>query len=94
MAQVLQKEILGLAISVYLPYIGGMAKTLSTKELKRLLTGLESQGCRIRDARSGYLVLHPNGKDSFTMHLTLSDSRGMKNLRSDMRRTGLDWPLD
>jgi hypothetical protein len=72
-----------------------MANKLSTKELKRLLTGLEDQGCRIKEKLPrGYMIFHPNGVDSFTMHLTLSDSRGLKNLRSDMRRTGLDWPLD
>ena len=71
-----------------------MAKTLSSKDLNRLLNGFEAQGATVKPCRDGYRVLPPNGGKPLTIHLTLSDSRGMKNLRADARRVGLDWPLD
>lgn len=70
-----------------------MAKTLSSKELKSLFTGLEAQGCTIRSIKSGYTVLHPDGVQAFTMHLTLSDPRSMKNFKSLIVRSGLTWPI-
>lgn len=71
-----------------------MAKTLSTKDLNRLLDGFEDQGCTVKPCSDGYRVLPPNGGKPLTVHLTLSDARGMKNLRADARRVNLTWPLD
>lgn len=71
-----------------------MAQTLKGKELARLLDGLEAQGCRIQEATVGYRIYPPGGQKILTLHLTLSDGRGMKNLRSEARKAGLDWPLD
>lgn len=71
-----------------------MARTLSTKELKRLLQGFTDQGCTVKACADGYRVLPANGLKPLTIHLTLSDARGMKNLRADARRVGLTWPLD
>lgn len=71
-----------------------MAKTLTSKELKRLLQGFSAQGCTVKACSDGYRVLPSNGLKPLTIHLTLSDARGMKNLRADARRIGLDWPLD
>lgn len=70
-----------------------MAKTLNSKELKRLLDGFESQGARIVRVNSGYRILAANGVGSATLHLTLSDRRGMLNFRQDCRKAGLEWPL-
>lgn len=71
-----------------------MAKTISSKELNRLIKGLESQGCRTKAVKGGYQFFPPNNGRPFTLHMTLSDGRGMKNLRADCKRVGLDWPLD
>ena len=71
-----------------------MAKTLSRKDLNRLLKGFEDQGATIKACSDGYRVLPPNGGKPLTIHLTLSDARGLKNLRADARRVDLDWPLD
>ena len=71
-----------------------MAKTLKGQELNQLLDGLEAQGCRIQEASVGYRIYPPNGHKIMTLHLTLSDGRGMKNLRSEALRAGLTWPLD
>jgi len=71
-----------------------MAKTLSNKDLSRLLNGLEDQGFTIKRTGEGYRLFPANGTKILTMHLSVSDSRGMKNLRGDVRRAGYDWPLD
>lgn len=71
-----------------------MAKTISNKDLKKLISGLEDQGCRVKPVRGGYQFFPPNGGRPFTLHMTLSDGRGMKNLRADCRRVDLVWPLD
>lgn len=71
-----------------------MAQTLSTKDRKILLDGLEEQGCRVEAAKVGYRIYTPAGGKILTLHLTLSDGRGMKNLRSEALREGLKWPLD
>lgn len=71
-----------------------MAKTLNTKDLKKLLTGFTNQGCTVKACTDGYRVFPPRGGKIMTIHLTLSDVRGMKNLRAEARRNGLSWPLD
>lgn len=71
-----------------------MAKTLSSKDLKALLKGLEAQGWTIKSTKDGYRLYPPEGK-ILTLHLTLSDGRGMKNLRSEVIKGGrYTWPLD
>lgn len=71
-----------------------MAKTLNGKELTRLISGLEAQGFTVKSTKDGYRLYPDNGTKILTLHLTLSDGRGMKNLRADVRRAGYDWPLD
>lgn len=71
-----------------------MASRLSSKELKLLLEGLESQGCTVKVINDGYRIIPPDGGKILTLHLTLSDHRGMLNLRAHARRVGLKWPLD
>lgn len=71
-----------------------MARTISTKDTARLISGLESQGCRVKETKGGFTFYPPCGGRPFTLHLTLSDGRGMKNLRADCRRVNLAWPLD
>lgn len=81
------------ARALVLPF-GAMAKTLSNRDLKQLLSGLESQGFRIKRTSEGYRLYPDNGSKILTLHLSVSDSRGMKNLRADVRRAGYHWPLD
>lgn len=71
-----------------------MAKTLSNKELSRLLSGLEDQGFTIKRIGDGYRLYPDNGSKILTLHMSVSDSRGMRNLRADVRRGGYEWPLD
>lgn len=71
-----------------------MAKTISSKDVTRLVKGLEAQNCRIKEVKGGIQFFPPAGGRPFTLHMTLSDARGMKNLRADCRRVGLEWPLD
>lgn len=71
-----------------------MARTLSSKDLGRLLKGFEAQGCTVRRQNDGYKVLPADGSKPLTIHLTLSDKRGMMNLRAQAKRQGFVWPLD
>jgi hypothetical protein len=64
-----------------------------TKTIKIALAGLEAQGARIVETRSGWQILCPSG-DIVTMHATESDHRALSNTRSRIRRAGLNWPLD
>lgn len=72
----------------------GMAKTLSNRDLNRLLSAFEADGHTVKGTKSGYQVRHKSGTGMITMHLTLSDARAMKNLRSDALKNGFTWPLD
>ena len=70
-----------------------MAKTLSTKDMNRLLSGFEAQGARVVRVNAGYRILAPNGTGSMTIHKSVSDSRGIMNIKQDCRKAGLVWPL-
>lgn len=52
---------------------------------------LEDAGCRIRRTQDGWHILFPNGKGT-SMHKTPSDPRSFRNLRSQIRRAGIEWP--
>lgn len=67
--------------------------SLPLKQLKIVMMGLEKQGCSIRDTKSGYMILLPEG-GSVTFHKSTSDHRAVLNMRSRIKRAGLDWPLD
>lgn len=71
-----------------------MPRTLSSKELTSLISGFESQGCRVQQTPDGYRIYPPNGGKILTLHLTLSDHRGLLNFRSAAKRVGLRWPLE
>ena len=70
-----------------------MAKTMSTKDMNRLLAGFEAQGATVKRVANGYRVLAPNGTGSMTIHLSVSDARGIMNIKQDCRKAGLVWPL-
>jgi len=63
------------------------------KNIRKILTGLEQQGARVKPTRDGWQILCPSG-DIVTMHGTESDHRAMRNTRSRIKRAGLQWPLD
>lgn len=72
-----------------------MSDKLSSKQVKQLLSGLESQGCTVERIADGYRIAPPNGGKIMYLHLTLSDTRrGMLNFRAEARRLGLRWPFD
>lgn len=65
----------------------------SQKLLQEILKGLASQGGKVEDKKSGYMIKFPNGF-MLTLHKTPSDHRALKNERSRVRRAGYHWPLD
>lgn len=65
----------------------------SQQHFTELLGGLEQQGCMLKRTTRGWQVLFPTGGMA-TVHLTLSDYRGERNLRSVIRRHGMRWPFD
>lgn len=71
-----------------------MSSPLPPKAFKALLVSLERQGCTVKQVKAGYLVLFPDNKGSVTLHRTPSDHRAIMNMRSRIKRAGLEWPLD
>jgi len=65
---------------------------LSTKQIQSLVKGLESQGCKVREVKKGYLVMFPN-QESTTFHRTPSDVRAVRNLKAIIVRNDVSWPL-
>ncbi|MCZ4326752.1 hypothetical protein [Brachybacterium paraconglomeratum] len=61
------------------------------KDLKKLRKLLESQGARIVEKKSGWMVYPPDpGRPGVMIHLTSSDHRWLKNTRAELRRSGFD----
>lgn len=60
----------------------------------RLAHELEKQGGTVRITRSGFIAKHPTTKGTVSWHsANTSDSRGVKNLRTDIRGAGFIWPF-
>ena len=64
------------------------------KRLRVLLAGLERQGCTIVETKKGYRILCPDGVSTLGFHKTASDHRAEANIRGDVKRAGLQWPLN
>ena len=65
---------------------------MTKREISRFVAALADQGVTHRRIKGGgYLLFLPNGGTA-TMHMTTSDWRGLKNLRSVLERAGLTWP--
>lgn len=61
------------------------------KDLKKLRKLLESQGARIVEKKSGWMIYPPDKERGAVMiHLTNSDHRSLKNARSELRRSGFN----
>ena len=65
---------------------------MEKKRVKALIAGLEAQGATIREKTNGWQILCPSG-GIVTIHGTPSDRRAEMNLKSEIRRRGLRWPL-
>jgi hypothetical protein len=63
------------------------------KDVQKLVRHLEDhQGCKVKPKAAGYWVGFPNG-ESTTIHLSLSDTRAIKNVKACVVRNGCVWPL-
>ena len=67
--------------------------TLSQKDTRRVVRGLEKQGAKIKKTKDGHRVLFPDGTTEM-VHWSTSDHRATANMRSAVRRAGFHWPLD
>lgn len=61
------------------------------KELKRLLPEAEQQGWRVKDKKSGWMLMSPDGVTKVMLHKTASDNRALDNAISEMRAGGFEW---
>lgn len=62
-------------------------------ELKRYRRAAREQGWRERATKKGFQLIPPDpSKDPVQVHGTPSDHRALKNLLSELRRSGLVWP--
>jgi hypothetical protein len=66
---------------------------MSTKDQGRITAGLVAQGAEVRSTKTFSLVVHYNGKLT-VINTRVSDYRGLANCRANIRRLGLEWPLD
>lgn len=66
---------------------------MSRKEIAQLIDHLEPQGVTTTRTTKGILLRFPNG-DTSMVHFSGSDHRERLNVRSRVKRAGLDWPGD
>ena len=62
----------------------------SDKTQRIILREAEKAGWLIRNTRSGWQCLSPDGKAAVTMHTSSSDHRAIRAIIADFRRAGLD----
>jgi hypothetical protein len=69
---------------------------MQRNERAKLALSLEAQGGRVRSTKAGYIALNPSTQMSLSWHSspTSDGSRGVKNLRADVIRSGFVWPFD
>jgi hypothetical protein len=58
------------------------------KEIKKLVTKLESQSWRVDDVGKGVMAYSPDGVTKVLIHKTESDHRAMKNTLARLRAGG------
>lgn len=69
-----------------------MSMQVPLRRWRKLVDGLESQGCKVRRTPEGWFVLFPHGRGGTSIHLTNSDYRSIRNMRGTIKRAGLTWP--
>lgn len=67
-----------------------MARAGAGKDQRRLIAKAEAAGWQVRDTKAGWKLYSPDGKTIVTMHTSSSDNRAIANMRSDLRKGGLD----
>jgi hypothetical protein len=60
------------------------------KDINELVAKAEEQGAKVEDRGNKVLVYCPDGETIVTIHKTTSDQRAVKNVRSRLRRGGVD----
>lgn len=63
-------------------------RSATSKEQRDLLLAALDAGATMKETKKGVMVFGPSG--SVTAHFTTSDWRALKNLRTALRRAGLD----
>lgn len=62
---------------------------MKPRELQQLIRKCEDQGWRVKETRSGWILLSPNGVDTASVHKTPSDHRADKNFLAKLKRYGV-----
>lgn len=70
-----------------------MTSYLPLNSYRKLVSGLEVQGVGVKKIKAGWVFRFKSGETQ-CLHISGSDSRGLRNFRSDVEREGLLWPLD
>lgn len=66
---------------------------MKQSDREKLARLLEKQGCRVKQTKNGYMIYAPSG-GVIIYHVHASNSpRAMKNIKADVERQGLQWPL-
>lgn len=73
--------------------MSGSSPAFSTKEHKRLIAGLVAQGGEPRETKHTILLTFPDGL-KIGIPKSTSDWRSRLNIRAEVVRAGLEWPLD
>ncbi len=62
---------------------------MATKEIRRLVKALQSQGWRVEETKKGHFLAYaPNGVGLVTIPGTPSDHRSLRNTVSELRKHG------
>lgn len=56
------------------------------KEFRKEVERAKALGFRVRETKSGYRLLAPDGVSTVGLHCTNSDVRALRNFRADIRR--------
>lgn len=66
-----------------------MANSLS-RQIKGFIKAAEAQGFRTKETRKGVMIYGKDGQTSVLLHLTPSDTRGVKNAAAMLRKIGVE----
>lgn len=61
-----------------------------TKEALALMQLCEDQGFRVRKTKAGFQILAKTGTGMVVIHMTCSDVRALKNVRSELKKIGVE----